>query len=242
MAKMQLYRIINPLFEQTGEEMDTSQRNLTPRLQRTVALTPVFELIVEFWKNTGCQLTTAVQALTEWNLYCHVLETVINHGDVTFSAQNINNQDYTILKTKDILLYFNKYVSLGIFLDPNESWAIWEYLWERGRQQLHSNCISRFECVFAFATKRDADKYLQERQTEDKEHNTHTHIFDKTCAIDVINSNRAESYDMRWLDCISIFSTYDLYEKVVNRYWNRKMTKNPLMEVLFQGTYCLRNM
>lgn len=237
MAKMQLYRIINPLFEQTGEEIDTSQRNLTPRLQRTVAFTPVFELIVEFWKNTGCQLTTAVQILTEWTLFCHVLEAVLNCGDELFSAQNINRQDYTIFKPQDILQYFNKYESMGVILDPNESWAIWEFLWESGRKQLHPNCISRYDCIFAFASKQDADKYLQERLVEDKKYNINAHLLDKTCVIDVICSNKAESYDMRWLDSISIFSSYSLYEKVVDRYWCGKKTRNPLMEVLFQGVY-----
>jgi len=43
------------------------------------------------------------------------------------------------------------------------------------------------------------------------------------------------------LDNISIFSTYNLYEKAVNNYWSGRMTKNPLMEVLFQGTYILQN-
>lgn len=241
MAKMQLYRIINPLFEQTGEEMDTSQRNLTPRLQRTVALTPVFELIVEFWKNTGCQLTTAVQILTEWTLFCHVLEAVLNCGDELFSAQNINRQDYTIFKTQDILQYFNKYEAMGGILDPNESWAIWEFLWERGRKQLYPNRISRYDCIFAFTSKQDADKYLQERLAEDTKYNINSHLLDKTCVMNVICSNKAESYDMRWLDRISIFSTYDLYEKVVNSYWCGKKTRNPLMEVLFQGVYKIQH-
>lgn len=238
---MQLYRVINPLIEKTDVQVDTSQRGLTLRLQWTVALTPIFELIVEFWKNTGCQLTTAVQALTEWNKYCHVLESFINCGNELFSAQKINRQDYTNFKTKDILLYFNKYQSLGIFLDPNESCAIWEFLWERGRQLIHPNGISRYDCTFAFATKQDADKYLQERQEEDKKYNKHSHILDRICKVEILNQQKAEMYDMRWLDNISISSTYNQYEKVVNSYWSGKETKIPLKEVLFQGTYILRN-
>lgn len=241
MAEMQLYRVINPFFEKTDVLMDTSQRGLTPRLQKTMALAPIFDLITKFWENSGCQLTTAVQALTEWNLYCHVLEPAVNRGEELFSAQNINEQDLTIFKIKDILLYYYNYKTLGVFLDPYESWAIWEYLWEKGRQQYHSDCISRYDCMFAFATKQDADKYLQERQLEDKEHKTSAHLLDKICFMDVLRPMKLECFDMRWLDSLSTCCTYNLYEKTVNNYWSGRMTKNPLKEILYQGEYILRN-
>lgn len=241
MDKIQLHRVINPLFEQVDQEMDTSKRGLTPRLQRTMELTPVFDLITKFWEATNCQLETAVHALTELDLYGHTLESALKSGEQLFSAQNINQQDLLNFATQELLHYIFLYNQLGICLYREEEWTIWEYLWERNRKTSHPQCISRQDCLFTFSSENDAKKYLQERQEKDKIYNKNSYILDRICKIEILNQQKAEVYDMRWLDNLSIYCTYNLYEKTVNNYWSGKMTKNPLKEVLFQGTYCFRD-
>lgn len=242
MAGMQLYRVINPLFEKTDVPMDTSQRGFTPRLQRTVALAPVFDLITRFWKASNCQLETAVHALTELDLYGNILESAINNGIQLFSAQNINQKDSIIFNVQELVQYIFQYNQLGIYLYREEEWAIWEYLWNRNRLTDHPQCISRQDCLFVFCSEEDAKKYLQERQEEDKIYNKNSHILDRICKVEIFNQQKAEMYDMRWLDGLSTYCTYNLYEKTVNNYWKGRMTNNPLKEVLFQGTYILRNL
>ena len=241
MAKMQLYRVINPLFEKMDMPMDTAQRVLTPRLQMTMALTPVFDLITQFWKTTGCQLDTAVHALNKLDSYGRMLELALNHGEQLFSAQNINQQDLINFDPQELCEYIVKYDQLGICLYPEEEWAIWEYLWEGNRTKNYPQCISRQDCLFMFSSVEDAKKYLQERQEEDRIYNKNSHLLDRICKVEILDQQKAEAYDMRWLDNISIFSTYNLYEKAVNNYWSGRMTKNPLKEVLFRGTYSLQN-
>lgn len=240
MAKVQLYRVINPFFEQAGKEMDTSKRELTPRLYKTMELVPVFELIVYFWKDTGCQLNTAVHALSEWESYNALLQLATIRGDEEFSAQNINQYDMSIFNIHKLLTYIEQYQQLGTLLAREEEWAIWEYLWERSRVKEHSSCISRQECLFTFGSEADSKQYLIERKEEDRKYNINTHIIDKVYMVEIINQQKMETYDMRWLDNISEYSSYNLYEKVVNNYWTGRMTKHPLREVLFQGIYCLR--
>ena len=120
-------------------------------------------------------------------------------------------------------------------------WAIWEYLWERNRMTDHPQCISREDCLFIFSSEDDAKKYLHERQEEDKIYNKDSHKWDRICQVEILNQQKAEVYDMRWLDSLSTYCTCNLYEKTVNNYWNGRMTKNPLKEILLQGTYILRN-
>ena len=241
MGEMKLYRVINPFEEKTDVQMDTLKRGLTPRLQRTIELTPVFDLITTFWKSTNCQLETAVHAITELDLYGHILESTLKNRERLFSAQNINQQDLIIFDVQELFQYIFQYDQVGIYLYREEEWAIWEYLWERNRMTNHPQCVSRQNCLFAFSTEDEAKKYLQERHEEDVRYGRDTHMLDKVCKVEVLNSSKIEVYDMRWLDNLSTYCTYGLYEKTVNNYWDGRMTKNPLKEVLFQGTYILRN-
>ena len=50
MSEKQLYRVINPIEERIGEEVDAVSRPLSPRIYKTKELSPVFNLIVDFWR------------------------------------------------------------------------------------------------------------------------------------------------------------------------------------------------
>lgn len=236
MSEKQLYRVINPIEERIGEEVDAVSRPLSPRINKTLELSSVFNLITEFWEATGCQLLTAVKALSEPETYIPKLQEALAGRETLFPASNINEKDSIMFGTMEMVAYWQKYQSLQIYLSRFDVLHIWEYLWELVRQAKYPNCISRYNCLFAFENQRDAEKYLKERINENP-----SHAIDKICHVELKHIEKQEVYDMRWLDNISIFSTYNQYEKVVNNYWSGKMTQNPLKEVLFQGTYILRN-
>ena len=237
MAKMQLYRVINPIEERIGEEVDAASRPLSPRIYKTLELSSVFNLIIEFWMEEEVQLATAVQAIVLLPSYFDKLNIALEQNNEFFELRYVNSKESKpLVETKRIRNLAIRYLQCGVKMNMDEGCYIWEYLWEVVRQAKYSNCISRYNCLFAFKNRADAEKYLKERIKENP-----SHAIDKICSVDIKYSERQEVYDMRWLDNISIFSTYNLYEKAVNNYWSGKMTKNPLKEVLFQGTYILRN-
>lgn len=238
MANMKLYRVVCPIAERVNEVVCTSPTVIvTPRIAETVRLSPVFEKIVDFWEKTGCQLTTAVQALTEIPKYLISLNSArVNHY-MLFPARFINEKDETIFKTEELTNYIESYMNQNIVLPCESVGTIWEFLWERIRRKSYPQCISRYTCLFTFETKANAERYLKECKDEDAEYNKNTHILDKVCEVEVLESQRMEQYDMHWLNDISIFSTYDLYEQMVTDYWSGKLTKDPLMECLFHGVY-----
>ena len=237
MAEKQLYRVINPIEERIGEEVDAVSRPLSPRIYKTLELRPVFDLILDFWREEGVQLATAVQAIVLLPSYFDKLNIALEQNNEFFELRYVNaKESKPLVETEKIRNLTIRYLQCGVKMNMDEGCYIWEYLWEVVRQAKYPNCISRYNCLFAFENQRDAEKYLRERINENP-----SHAIDKICHVEIKNIDKQEVYDMRWLDNISIFSTYKFYERAVNNYWSGKMTKNPLKEVLFQGTYCLRN-
>lgn len=237
MAEKQLYRVINPIEERIGEEVDAASRPLSPRIYKTLELRPVFDLILDFWRKEGVQLATAVQAIVLLPSYFDRLNIALEQNNEFFELRYVNSKESKpLIETGKIRNLAIQYLQCGVKMNMDEGCYIWEYLWEVVRQAKYPNCISRYNCLFAFESKGDAEKYLKERIRENP-----SYAIDKICRVEIKNIDKQEVYDMRWLDNISIFSTYNLYEKAVNNYWSGRMTKNPLMEVLFQGTYILQN-
>ncbi len=237
MAEMQLYRVINPIEERIGEEVDAILRPLSPRICKTKELSPVFDLIIDFWRREEVQLTTAVQAIVLLPAYFEKLDSTLKQHKEFFELRYVNSKESKpLVETEKIRNLAIRYLQCGIKMKPDEGCYIWEYLWELVRQAKYSNCISRYNCLFAFGNKGDAEKYLKERISENP-----SYAIDKICRVDIKYAEKQEVYDMRWLDEIEIFAKYNDYIKVVDNYWSGIMTNRPLKEVLFQGTYCLRN-
>lgn len=237
MSEKQLYRVINPIEERIGEEVDAISRPLSPRIYKTLELRPVFDLILDFWRKEGVQLATAVQAIVLLPSYFERLNIALEQNNEFFELRYVNSKESKpLIETEKIRNLAIQYLQCGVKMNMDEGCYIWEYLWEVVRQAKYPNCISRYNCLFAFESKGDAEKYLKERIKENP-----SHAIDKMCHVEITHIKKQEVYDMRWLDEIEIFAKYEEYIKAADNYWSGKMTKNPLKEVLFQGTYCLRN-
>jgi len=236
MSEKQLYRVINPIEERIGEEVDAISRPLSPRIYKTLELRPVFNLIVDFWREEELQLATAVQAIVLLPSYFERLNMALAQHKEFFELRYINSKETKpFVETEKVRNLAVQYLQCGIKMNMEEGCYIWEYLWEVVRQAKYPSSISRYNCLFAFENQRDAEKYLRERINENP-----SHAIDKICRVDIKYSERQEVYDMRWLDEIEIFAQYNEYVKAADNYWSGKMTKNPLKEVLFQGIYCIR--
>ena len=233
MEQMKLYRVINPLDEEVGVETDAVSRPLSPRINRTLELSPVFDVIIEFWKSTGVQLATAVQAVTLLPLYFSQLEFALNNKDPYLRTNVINTSEtISFVPTDSVRMLGLQYLQSGIKMQLNEGLFIWEYLWNLTRQSKYANCVSRYNCLFAFENREDAELYLAERIRENP-----SYAINKICNVEVIHVDKMEIYDMRWLDNIAISATYAEYLNFVDNYWSGTMTDKPLKEVLFQGIY-----
>lgn len=237
MSEKQLYRIINPIEERIGEEVDAVSRPLSPRIYKTKELSPVFNLIVDFWREEEVQLATAVQAIVLLPSYFDKLNIALEQHKELFELRYVNSKESKpLVETETIRNLAIRYLQCGIKMNPDEGCYIWEYLWELVRQAQYPNCTSRYNCLFAFENRADAEKYLKERIKENP-----SHAIDKICHVEIKHIEKQEVYDMRWLDEIEIFAKYNEYMQAAGNYWSGKMTPNPLKEVLFQGIYSLQN-
>ena len=100
MNRTTLYRTVNPKAEATDVLVDTAQRQPSQRILKTLTLTPVFRLIVEFWKVSGVQLTTATQAITCLNGYLPQLNLHCQQQNKQFETKRINSKETTIRYVK----------------------------------------------------------------------------------------------------------------------------------------------
>ena len=231
MSEKQLYRVINPIEERIGEEVDAISRPLSPRIYKTLELRPVFDLILDFWRKEGVQLATAVQAIVLLPSYFDKLNIALEQNNEFFELRYVNSKESKpLVETERIRNLAIRYLQCGVKMNMDEGCYIWEYLWELVRQAKYPYCISRYNCLFAFENQRDAEKYLRERINENP-----SYAIDKICRVDIKCSERQEVYDMRWLDEIEIFAKYDEYINAADNYWSGKITNRPLKEVLFQG-------
>ena len=85
MSDIQLYRVIEPQFERTNIEVDTNHRELSARIKFTRFYSPIFDLVVLFWKETGIQIGTAVYLLSHIENYLGAVEAAIQSQEIDFS-------------------------------------------------------------------------------------------------------------------------------------------------------------
>ena len=232
---MQLFRVVNIEDEVVGVEMDTKSRQIPARIKRTIELTPLFKAVVDFWESSGVRLDTALLAIFCFPNYSPALENALDLGLRTFPTSYFSTKETIIsVSTDDLYTMLECCLRNMNGFDIGDSRYIWEYLWERARQEWHAGCMSRYNCLFAFREKSEAEKYLDERRKERT-----AGLNDIICLVDVKDNSVIETYDMRWLDNMETSATYDEYKQAVDNYWSSKTTAQPMMEILLHGVYKL---
>ena len=230
------YRLVNPLFELEGKEYDTMDTAMSPRMHRTIELSPLFNIAFRFWQRTGVQLSTAVDAIIRFPDYLEDVKSIeLSKGeDVSTSLFNhhetIPNVPFQDVKTL-MLEYYDLYNEKGLSLGVNDLPYIWEFLWEAVRKNLYANKTSRFLCLFLYDNP-DQAQVLQD-EIDQLHQNTVVEVLAE-------NKDGIERYDAGWLDIISVNCTFNEYIDYCRSYWEGKESKCPNWEYLYVGKYRIK--
>ena len=241
MSDIQLYRVIEPQFERTNIEVDTNHRELSARIKFTRFYSPIFDLVVLFWKETGIQIGTAVYLLSHIENYLGAVEAAIQSQEIDFSLNRFfANEQVKSIPLLKIYQYMAGYLEVlkELHRPPTSEWEqyIWEYLWEKERVESFADEPSRQTCLFAFGNLQDLKMYMQELEAKKKKKNE-TQI----CIVEMKEIYALKKYDSRWLDNLPCeTATYNTYLIASRNYWSGKKSKKPLMEYLFHGKYTLK--
>ena len=226
------YRLVNTLFEREGIEYN-SEEIISPRMQCSITLSPLFYIAFNFWQKTGVQLSTAVDAMLHFQDYLEKVQTIeregrkfvptsfFNHHEI---IQEVPFQDVKIL----MFAYYDLYNEEGLSLGVKDLQYIWEYLWEVVRDNQFSDKKSRFQCRFLYDNI-DQAKALQEKIDP----------FHKNAIVKVLleDQDHVEKYDAGWLDLISVDCTFNEYINYCRNYWKGEESKCPNWEYLYVGKY-----
>jgi hypothetical protein len=105
-----------------------------------------------------------------------------------------------------------------------EGYYLWEYIYEKVRDEKHWDKPKRSESLFLFENLNDCEYYIT------------THKGGGEIAIVEVLENRfLFKADMNLLDLIPNYFTNNQAEEVANRYWSGMISDKPIMEILFQG-------
>lgn len=231
------YRLVNPLFEIEGKEYDTMDTAMSPRMQHTIELSPLFNIALLFWQRTGVQLSTAVDAIIRFPDYLEAVKTIERSKGETVPTslfnhhETIPNVPFQDVKTL-MLTYCDLYNKKGLSLGVNDLQYIWEFLWEAVRKNLYANKTSRFLCLFLYDNPKQA-KALQ-AEIDPLHKNTVVEVLVK-------NKDGIERYDAVWLDLISVDCTFNEYIEYCRSYWEGKESDSPQWEYLYVGKYRIKH-
>ncbi len=142
---------------------------------------------------------------------------------------NITNKE----QHKGIYLSLEKFIEIVKALVDNEEKEItpfsegnylWEYIFEEEREHNHIHKPMRNESFFLFENKEDCQTYIDK----------HKH-FGTICEVELINTSALFRGDMNIYDAVPNNSTFKQVKEAANEYWSGEISKNPIIEILFQG-------
>ena len=230
---MNYYRLVDIKHEPANIIINSDTENASPRMLQSIRLSDLFELLLQFWANSGVQLDTASDSMIHFPDYISDIQDLEAKGQTIVPTSLINPNEkmqtipLNVLKT--IIFPYYEYFKNGISLNTEDLPYIWEYLWEIVRKSFFNDKTSRFRSVFLF------DEYnLVKNFQED------TLFFDKTiCSVDIIETFDIQKYDMNWLTMVPVNCTFNEMCKYATNYWAGNLTEKPIMEYLFSGKYKL---
>jgi hypothetical protein len=149
-----------------------------------------------------------------------------NYLNIFELTQNVKHKGYTIpvVVMHEFLQSFdenNQY----IFFDNGP--LLWEYFFEKVRLNEFSHLPKRFSSTFFFDNTDNCNYYR----------NNHLNGIGKIKGIELIETRNLFQGDMKILDDVEISISRDELIEMVRKYWRGEQTDNPIIEIIFQGTY-----
>jgi hypothetical protein len=108
----------------------------------------------------------------------------------------------------------------------NGTW-FWEYLYERKRKKNFENIISRFDSYFVFKEEKDCCYF------RDNNRNGNGEIV----GIEIEEIDGIFESDMQIMDRIENHYTMNKINSLINNYWEKKYSNEPIIEIFFKGKF-----
>ena len=105
-----------------------------------------------------------------------------------------------------------------------EGYYLWEYIYEKVRDEKHRDKPKRSESLFLFENLNDCEYYITTHKGGGE-----------IDIVEVLENRFLFKADMNLLDLIPNYFTNNQAEEVANRYWSGMISDKPIMEILFQG-------
>lgn len=229
------YRLVDPNFEIPNRVIDTELSEVSPRMIRSLELAPLFKILINFWRKSGVQLTTAFNSMFLFADYIKEVQYIESQGEYMiptclFSTKEpLKEVPLGVLKEM-MFPYYDLFNKDGSIIGPDDATFIWEYLWEIIRINYYPERLSRYNSVFLFGS------YVQAESFKDMVYPYSDKVI---CSVDLLEFKRMEKYDANWLDTVPTDCTYDIFLDSSRKYWAQELTEYPNIEYLFSGKYVL---
>lgn len=227
--EIQLYRVLNPKEEPQGE-LHSSDRKSPFR----IAVFDYRKLSHDIYilaKKTGSKVKNAVRMAESVPAFLDELNAFFKSNESSFDLLRLGIDDpIKVISSNDLYEFSYNYINdaneTGLFYDWGMEHYLWEFIWEMVRNNEYPNMPSRMESLFLFDKEANASDFLNQYR-------------DPTYSVVSVNlmEGKTESFDMNWFSNVPSDVPITEVEKYARNYWEQKKTENPVVEVLFQGTY-----
>lgn len=227
--EIQLCRVLNPKEEPQGE-LHSSDRKSPFR----IAVFDYRKLSHDIYilaKKTGLKVINAVRVAENVPAFLDELNAFFKSNESSFDLLRLGIDDpIKVISSNDLYEFSYNYINdaneTGLFYDWGMEHYLWEFIWEMVRNNEYPNMPSRMESLFLFDKEANASDFLNQYR-------------DPTYRVVNVNlmEGKTESFDMNWFSNVPSDVPITEVEKYARNYWEQKYTENPVVEVLFQGTY-----
>lgn len=229
------YRLVDTNIERLHVVIDTEKTSLPQRMEKTIELIPLFNILTPFWSESGLQLDTACNCMLYLDRYLPIIQEIEARKEQYVPTFFINSHEkidsLSFLTIKEfIFAYCDHYEQTRQSLEVTDLQYIWEYLWEVVRNSLYPDRLSRFRGTFLFDSYQSAQLF-QEREDPQQ--------LRTICKVEINEIRAIESYDMTWLNDTPTSATFNEVVQIIRNYWEGLQTKTPFSEFLFSGKYTL---
>jgi hypothetical protein len=234
-----MYKILEKRFYKNGNTFNTSEINYgktgfgidTKNLSQF--LNPFFQ-IVKSYRISFEDLAKITINISNPILKHHYFELLESEIDpIRYDCILLSGSQDVSIKRRDFKLFFDSVSEQENFFNNPAADApkIWEYLYEKVRQEHFPHLPSRLNSFFSFKHLEDIAYYKEKHITDG---------LDRIkCKLDISGCNILFESDMAILDEIEPNSFYPEVEEKIKNYWQQKYSKSPVIEILLQGEITL---
>ncbi len=223
------YRILNPIEEPDGQILTSNRRSLFR--EEVFAYRKLSFDIYNFALKSGIRIYNAVRVAENVPMFLDELNEFFKSSATEYDLKQMLVDDpIRKVSSSDLYNFSCNYIThideTGLYYDWGHEHYLWEFIWEMVRYYEYPDKPSRMDSVFLFDNIENANAFKNQYR-------------DSFCKIVEINLLEGEhqSFDMNWFTDVPSDITLAQVKDYSRNYWESKMTKNPIVEVLHKGTY-----